>query len=235
MMKNGRNKKRKKAPTTSEKKTRQIVRQELKKNLETKHVDFESFGWSWSDPNHPTWQGIDHNAYYPVQGVEANQRIGNEIEIKSFQLKVRISHSYLPTLLWEDTRVRIIIYQMIGKYGETYVAPSDILQVYTPTQLNPAINAFYNKDNGKNFRILYDKMFSLNYNTESLQQFVYAKITKGFHTHSEANVENTPTGQAQLWTNPIYVIMGYTSPAIGDPAYVPPAIAYWLRYNYTDA
>jgi len=172
-------------------------------------------------------------ASYPVRGDAVNQRIGSDIILKS--LEVRYNWSYGDQM----NTARMVIVQFTGQnadgsYPTTPTTPTGAVNtIFKPDLLGglaaAPYNQFFNSQQRSEYRILYDKTFSMGANSVSSGNG-HVLITdfpiKKLHFFQDSNDINLPGLTEGL------IVMYHCS----DSAVMPhPLLQCSFKLNYTDS
>lgn len=187
---------------------KRVAQQQINKNLETKWILTPQPGGAV-----PAASPVIGAFNSPPQGTTVNERTGNDIRVKSLQIKGHFELGAANTNL-----VRFIVFQWLSKSPSSPV----ITDILTPSISSMYVNSLYSKVWGSSFRVLYDRRWQITDDNNEIQPFS-VKITKFPFRDIEFN-PGTTVGYNQLY----YIYMS-------DEDLNSPSIQFQARMNYTDA
>lgn len=112
------------------------------------------------DTENPENAWIGFTCNYPAKGGAVNERLGDEIIVKSLNIRYTLSVSETDNF---DT-MRVVFVQWIpsNAFGELVVNNDSLLWESTPTDF--PVNSPYNTQSAPSYKVLYDKVHNLNEN-----------------------------------------------------------------------
>lgn len=150
-----------------------------------------------------------------AQGTDQDDRIGNEIELASIQMKFRIAINSAAT----TTFCRVLLVKDFDNQGAT-PSINDILG--TGTDYSDYLTcSFKHVDNKHRFSFLYDKTFTLGINAiGGIHQEYYKKVP--------LKIEYTSANSADMTNQQVFLVF------LSNESTNYPTIRYFVRSKYTD-
>lgn len=196
------------------------IKKAINNTIEKKYIDFNNgVGSIPVDTN-----GIALAPQLPIQGVGNNERVGETINVTSYQFKFLLYGDIGVPL--QPTIFRIVFFQYFDNSFNSAIVQDDALIPHLP---NNYLLSLYDLEGKQSFKILYDKYFTCGTTIETRIRHVHVSLTK---LSRKMQLVQPTRLQDNCVKNEIrgYIFSNAPVGAVSFPSFV------WNgRMNYTDA